>query len=264
MDAASYLEKYFEKLSELNYPKELLSLGFLVSTTSKESREDPTLQGLQSHVEDFVNLSSYRRITVIQQASEPHSYTHQNRHGYEAQESRRKILARCRNALLSCALFDEAWVLWLDVDVIDYSPDMLLDLMRLDKDIVAPNCFRSELGWHSSRHVPYDRNNWFETKESLAHQRVLDDDEILFEGYGKAHPTYRQSLADLDPSIGQLVPLDGIGGTFTLVKAAVHRAGVNFPIQPIDHEIETEGLAKWAKREGFGVFGVPYLVVQHA
>lgn len=71
-------------------------------------------------------------------------------------------------------------------------------------------------------------------------------------------------MADLDPSSRQLVPLDGVGGTFTLVRASVHRAGVNFPIQPIDHAIETEGLAKWAKREGFGVFGAPHLVVRHA
>ncbi|KAK3810760.1 MAG: Anp1-domain-containing protein [Benniella sp.] len=261
VSAASYLDKYFENLSKLNYPKELLSLGFLVSTTPK-GPPDPTLLALQTHIAPMI--SAYRRITVIQQSSEPRNYTHEGRHAYEAQESRRKILARCRNALLSTALFDESWVLWLDVDVVEYPPNTLLHLMRLDKDIIAPNCFRIETGWFSSSRVPYDRNNWSETKESLASQRVLDEGNVLFEGYGTDHPTYRQSMADMDQNSHQVVPLDGVGGTFTLIKAMVHRVGVNFPVEPIDHEIETEGLAKSAKRQGFGVYGAPYLIVRHA
>jgi len=179
VSAASYLDKYFENLSKLNYPKELLSLGFLVSITPK-GPPDPTLLALQSHIAPVI--STYRRITVIQQSSEPRNYTREGRHAYEAQESRRKILARCRNALLSTALFDESWVLWLDVDIIEYPPNTLLHLMRLDKDIIAPNCFRTETGWLSSSRVPYDRNNWSETKESLANQRVLDEGKVLFEG----------------------------------------------------------------------------------
>lgn len=71
-------------------------------------------------------------------------------------------------------------------------------------------------------------------------------------------------MADLAGSVRGLVEIDGVGGTFTLVKAAVHRTGINFPTFPVDHEIETEGMARWAKREGFGVFGVPHLIVHHA
>ncbi|KAG0249111.1 hypothetical protein BG011_009575 [Mortierella polycephala] len=153
MDAASYLDNYFRKLAEIEYPKQLISLGFLVSTaTTEDEQVDPTLAVLQSHVSDL--------------------------------------------------------------------------------NIVAPNCFYIEAGWFTS----YDRD----------------------------HPTYRLSMADMDQTSKNLVPLDGVGGTFTLVKASVHRAGVNFPSIPVDHEIETEGLAKWAKREGFGVFGAPHLVVRHA
>ena len=71
-------------------------------------------------------------------------------------------------------------------------------------------------------------------------------------------------MGDLDRNHQSLVALDGVGGTFTLIKAQVHRAGINFPTLPVDHQIETEGLAKWAKREGFGVYGAPFLIVQHA
>ncbi|KAF9355096.1 Golgi mannosyltransferase complex subunit [Mortierella sp. AD094] len=259
MDATSYIDNYFVRLSKLDYPKELISLAFLVSTTTKDGQQDPTVLALESHISSLLNKPLYRRITLIRQASKPFNYTHDGRHEYEVQIPRRKELAYCRNALLSSAMIDESWVLWLDVDVIAYSPHLLVDLMKLDKDVVVPNCFRTETDWPTSKNVPYDRNNWLETTESLANQRVMENDEILFEGYGQYQPTYRQSMADLDPNIRKLVALDGVGGTFTLVKAIVHRSGVNFPIHPVDHQIETEGFAKWAKLLGFSVYGAPHL-----
>ncbi|KAF9954938.1 hypothetical protein BGZ70_010407 [Mortierella alpina] len=264
MDGAAYLEKYFQKLTEINYPKELISLAFLVSTVAKDESIDSTLVTLNEHVSKLVSHSHYRRITVIQQKAAPSAYSHHQRHQYKLQESRRKELARCRNALLATALLDESWVLWLDVDIVEYSPDLLQMLMHLNVDIVVPNCLRSGSSLWRTEGVPYDRNNWIETTESLATQRDLEDDEVLFEGYERDHPTYRQSMADLDRKHQVLVVLDGVGGTFTLIKAQVHRAGINFPTLPIDHQIETEGLAKWAKREGFGVYGAPFLIIQHS
>jgi len=60
------------------------------------------------------------------------------------------------------------------------------------------------------------------------------------------------------------VPLDGVGATFLLVKADVHREGAIFPTFPIDGEIETEGFARMALRMGFEVVGVPGILVFHA
>lgn len=71
-------------------------------------------------------------------------------------------------------------------------------------------------------------------------------------------------MADMDEQSPEIMPIDGIGGTFTLVKALVHRSGVSFPTFPVDHQIETEGFAKWAKREGFSVWGAPRHIVIHA
>ncbi|KAG0078834.1 Polynucleotide 5'-hydroxyl-kinase grc3 [Linnemannia elongata] len=253
MDAARYLDNYFQKLGQIDYPADLISLGFLVSTTTEDSSKDPTLLSLQKHIATLRAHPErrYRRITVFHQKSESSPVTHDQRHGYELQATRRKILARCRNSLLVSTLIDESWVLWLDSDVVDYAPDLLFKLIKYDKDIIAPNCFRFESGWFKTKNVPYDRNNWIETKESLANQRALGKEEILFEGYEEEHPTYRQSMADLAGSVRGLIEIDGVGGTFTLVKATVHRAGINFPSLPVDHGIETEGMARWAKREGF-------------
>ena len=79
------------------------------------------------------------------------------------------------------------------------------------------------------------------------------------------------------------MPLDGVGGVSLLVRAEVHRkgmypanfplhpfslrqliyTGVDFPIKPVDHQIETEGLAKMAKFDGYKVFGLPNYVIWH-
>ncbi|KAG0272786.1 Polynucleotide 5'-hydroxyl-kinase grc3 [Linnemannia exigua] len=252
MNSASYLDNYFKKLGQIDYPANLISLGFLVSTTTEDSSNDPTLLALQKHVAALRSQPTkrYRRITVIHQKSEQTGFTHDQRHGYELQAARRKILARCRNTLLMSALVDESWVLWLDSDVVDYSSDLLLKLIKYDKDIIVPNCFVHLPKWFTNGNVPYDLNNWIETKESLANQHGMDKDEILFEGYAD-HPTFRQSMTDLAGSVRGLIEIDGVGGTFTLVKAVVHRAGINFPTLPVDHQIETEGMARWAKREGY-------------
>jgi hypothetical protein len=57
--------------------------------------------------------------------------------------------------------------------------------------------------------------------------------------------------------------LDGIGGVSILVKADVHRAGINFPSYSFENQVETEGFAKMAKRAGYEVYGLPNYVVWH-
>ncbi|KAF9310821.1 hypothetical protein BG003_008067 [Podila horticola] len=66
MEAVPFLKSYFSKLAEIQYPKELLSLGFLVST-SLDRDVDPTLQTLEKQASELANSSTYRRIIVIQQ-----------------------------------------------------------------------------------------------------------------------------------------------------------------------------------------------------
>lgn len=69
------------------------------------------------------------------------------RHGFEGQPVRRAFIARARNYLLTGTLrHDHAWVLWLDVDVVRYDPDIVMDLMGVNKDIVVPNTL-----WHQEK-----------------------------------------------------------------------------------------------------------------
>lgn len=59
------------------------------------------------------------------------------------------------------------------------------------------------------------------------------------------------------------IELDGIGGVSILVKADVHRSGINFPPYAFENQAETEGFAKMAKRAGYSVIGLPNYVVWH-
>jgi hypothetical protein len=78
------------------------------------------------------------------------------------------------------------------------------------------------------------------------------------------------------------IKLDGIGGVNIMVKADVHRSGmqssilhlfkhhtnattqgINFPCYAFENQAETEGFAKMAKRAGYGVYGLPNYVVWH-
>jgi hypothetical protein len=109
---------------------------------------------------------------------------------------RRATLAKSRNHLLFRALDDEEWVLWLDVDVIEYPPDIIERLLATGKEIVQPNCVKHYGG------ASFDLNAWRDR--------------------GKYH------LHDLKAE-GDLVRLHAVGGTMLLVKADRHRDGLVFP-----------------------------------
>ena len=64
--------------------------------------------------------------------------------------------------------------------------------------------------------------SWQETPESIQQLRDLPDDQPLFEGYGD-HPTFRKHIGSLG-SQGDVVKLDGIGGSAILAKGDLFRS----------------------------------------
>lgn len=74
-----------------------------------------------------------------------------------------------------------------------------------------------------------------------------------------AHDNKKKRIRDLHRE----VPLDGIGGVNILVKADVHRSGINFPCYSFENQADTEGFAAMAKRAGYGVWGLPNYIVWH-
>ncbi len=191
-NAEKFLDGYFESLYRLSYPHRLISIAFLESdsldnTYAKLMRKLPELR------RHFRSVSLWKKDFGFHiPAATPRWTEH-------IQEERRTVLAKSRNHLLFRALNDEDWVLWLDVDVIEYPPDIIERLLAAGKEIVQPHCVLDYGG------KSFDLNAWRER--------------------GRYH------MHDLREE-GTLVRLDAVGGSMLLVKADVHRDGLVFPPFP--------------------------------
>jgi hypothetical protein len=249
-DALAHLDDYFGGLYSLDYPRELLSVGLLESDS-----KDGTLAQLQRR---FPALSrDFRRTGLWKQDFAFQIPPGTPRWAAHIQRQRRIILAKSRNRLLFAALREEDWVLWLDVDVVQYPPDILQRLLATGRDILQPNCVK-HFGGQS-----FDLNAWRDR--------------------GRYH------LHDLRDE-GELVRLHAVGATMLLVRADLHREGLIFPPylygkrnRLIRHsnlmvpwsdvrsrlrgehrgEIESEGLGMMAHDMGYECWGMPRLEIRH-
>jgi hypothetical protein len=232
-DAADCIDGYCERLARLTYPHAAVSLGLLESDSS-----DTTFRDLQRRLPGL--RSQFRRVGLWKRDFGYRTPPGLPRWAPEIQVERRTILAKSRNHLLFHALDNEDWVLWLDVDVIEYPPDLIQRLLATGKGIVQPHCVLDYGG------PTFDLNGWRD--------------------HGRLH------LDDLRDE-GDLVALDAVGGTVLLVRADLHRDGLIFPAFPYgrpnarireDHgELETEGLGIMAHDMGHACWGMPRLEVIH-
>ncbi|CAO2658693.1 Nn.00g064160.m01.CDS01 [Neocucurbitaria sp. VM-36] len=268
-DASNHLAKHFDLLSQLTYPHELIDLAFLVGDT-----RDDTLATLALELERIQNNPEVAfRSTMIVEKDFGVTLAQtvvEEKHSFEAQAPRRKAMGRARNYLLATALKpDHSWVYWRDVDIVDSPAKIIEDFVAHDRDVLVPNIwfhrYKEEDGKLVDIEGRFDYNSWQETPESLKFVSTLDKKFILAEGY-KEIPTnrrYMATLGDYRADKDDEMPLDGIGGVNIIVKADVHRSGINFPCYAFENQAETEGFAKMAKRAGYGVFGLPNYVVWH-
>ncbi|PIA16542.1 hypothetical protein COEREDRAFT_42615 [Coemansia reversa NRRL 1564] len=257
---AKHLARYFSLLDKLEYPRDRISIAFLVSD-SIDATQNMLLESQRWYQEQGPKEMRFRRFDIYRQDFF-YNLPRGQRHSRNRQQERRTVIARARNYLWTRALENEQWVLWMDGDLEHYPTTILRDLMAYDKDIIVPNCLlrRGKINGRWDE-IVYDRNVWQETEKSRETIAKLDKDVFLLEGY-KSLITHRRYLDDFSEN-DTIVPLDGVGGTFTLVKADVHRSGVVFPIWLFEHQVETEGFAKLAKANGFGVYGLPYYYIRH-
>jgi hypothetical protein len=233
-DGEPYLDTYFSNLETLTYPKELVSLNLLESDS-----QDGSFAVIEKRLPEL--REKYRSVGLWKKDFGYIIPPGRPRWQPEFQLVRRSILAKSRNHLLFRALTDEDWVLWLDVDVIEYPADIIERLLATKKSIVHPNCVRDYGG------PSFDQNAW--------------------RGPEKQH------LSDLRNE-GELVRLDTVGGTMLLIKADIHRDGLIFPPIPYGRpnprvredtpEIETEGLGFMAADMGHQCWGMPLLEIKHA
>ncbi|PHH61755.1 hypothetical protein CDD81_8002 [Ophiocordyceps australis] len=264
-DAAPYLSKYFELLAELSYPHHLIDLAFLVSDST-----DETLAVLSSELDRIQKRPDqipFRSAKIVEKDFNLHlSQNVEERHSFEAQGPRRKALGKARNYLLSSALKeDHAWVYWRDVDIVDSPAKILEDFMAHDKDILVPNIWFHRYENGIDIEGRFDYNSWIESDKGRKLTASLSKDIVLAEGYKQYDTgrTYMAKMGDWRDNKDEEIQLDGIGGVNILVKADVHRSGINFPCYPFENQAETEGFAKMAKMAGYGVYGLPNYIVWH-
>ncbi|XXQ32747.1 Glycosyltransferase 2-like domain-containing protein [Plasmodiophora brassicae] len=253
-DSEKDLLRYFALLDRLTYPKHLMSLGILEGDST-----DATFAKLMDILAKLHADRAYRRVTLIKKNMQNgnRALNGHERHSYDRQGQRRSTQAKCRNHLQRTALRDEDVILWLDSDLKQYPADLIETMLATGARIAAANCIQPS-------GKCYDRNNWRETASSLVVKSQLSADALLFEGYNSKMRTYRESLCDIDDAdVGDLVALDGVGGTALMVEADLVREGLFFPTFPYKHAIETEGIAQVAKSMGVEVVGLRTLKVFH-
>ena len=241
-NAASHLQQFVQNLDAATYPKDKLSLAFLESD-SDDGTYDAIKQMLPELRERYVRVELFKRDFDYR--------TSKSRWIGSEQFTRRSILAKSRNLLLSSALRDEEWVLWLDVDLLSWPADAIEKLLATNEDIVVPHCIRPDGN-------TFDLNTFVLSKnaDQLDWSRYICDGILQPPvGYG------RQYLGEFAGH--ERVEVDGVGGTMLLIRADIHRQGLNFPAYSHDGYIETEGLARVAKEMGYGVYGLPDLTIVH-
>jgi Anp1 protein len=233
-DARPFVDSYLTGLHRLTYPHDRLSLGVLESDSA-----DDTFAALEARWPEL--RQRFRRAELWKKDFGYRLSTGTPRWMPHVQLMRRAILARSRNHLLMRALDDEDWVLWLDVDVIDFPADVVERLLATGRSIVQPHCVLDYGG------PTFDRNAWRD--------------------HGRLH-------MDALREEGALVRLDAVGGTMLLVRADIHRDGLVFPsfpygrvnpaARPDQAELETEGLGLMARDMGHQCWGMPNLEIRHA
>ena len=242
-DAVNFLPNFWRNLEALTYPHDRISLGFLESDSL-----DNTYAAVEGYVprlrEEFAKVSLFKR-----------DYAYRSflpRWEKNQQFRRRSILAKSRNYLLSRALENEEWVLWIDVDVARWPEDVIERLLAVQKDIVVPHCISLKTG------ETFDLNTFKLKPGSDGFDRSsYISDGILQppKGHGRFY------LSDLRRN--DCIEVDGVGGTMLLVRADLHREGLIFPPYSYKFHIETEGFALMAKDMGYQAWGLPNLEIHH-
>ena len=153
-NAAPWVNKYFDLLSELTYPHHLIDLAFLVGDST-----DDTLAILAAEldrVQTRTDRIPFRSALIIEKDfGVTHSQDVKDRHSFAAQGPRRKAMGRARNYLLYSALKPEhSWVYWRDVDIWDSPKPILEDFMAHDRDVLVPSR-SSEKGFFQNPRDPY-------------------------------------------------------------------------------------------------------------
>ncbi|KAH3679841.1 hypothetical protein WICMUC_000584 [Wickerhamomyces mucosus] len=281
-------EDFFLLLDSIKHDHSRTSIAFLIG-------DDDTFELIDDYVssffkkleelEDYETLpDSFSRITLMQAkfVEEKLKLDRVNRHGPEVQRERRRVLSQMRNFLVTNGIQNEKYSLFMDSDIIEFSPNIVPVLIEEDKDISVVRIDVKNVDGNVV-HSDYDLNSWAgsRTKPTLEEQGKLDDPNsgFFFEpkpGHDKinlldAH--LNPSHYGIDSSSTASLELKSVGGAVLFAKTEIYKQGILFPpfyIIGTSWErkegydgIETEGLCYQANVIGYKCYGFPNLVAYH-
>jgi glycosyltransferase involved in cell wall biosynthesis len=196
-DGVPFLDRYVSLLERLDFDDSCLSLAWMEGDSVDGSFE--ALEQLQPRL-----ARRFRRVALHRHHLHP-SGAGGARLARSQGSDHSVRLAEIRNRLLLASLDDEDWVLWLDLDLLDYPDDLLRQLLGASREIVT--------AWRS----------------------------------GSPPGAADQPLRDVGGKAG--MPL--------LVRADLHRRGLNFPIVPLQDRLGTEGFLHMARAQGVRCWALP-------
>ncbi len=245
-DAAPFLDRFFEQLVALDYPKDKLRVVFC---------EGDSVDGTATKLDALVlqNKDKFRDITVTHLATD-NKIPREDRWFPALQLKRRAALARVRNHLVDVGLAETVdWALWIDVDICDFAPGILKRLLAERAKVVTPECVRE---WDGPS---YDLNAFNDTSEQRDHKYYKHVLHGLYMPPKNHHPRkHMQVFRFVDR-----VPLTSVGGTMLLVHSSVYQGGIRFPEIPYDNLIETEGFGRICHDFGVQPIGLPNVQIRH-
>lgn len=177
-NSIEHIWHFFHSLDSLSYPRHLIQVGVLVSDSTDRTYERALeladeRQYTRKEKEHYGRISIFRKDFVDESKAnaakvdsespivgdapvdEALSNVGKARHSFSFQKYRRSLLARSRSWLLMSALAPEVdYVMWMDVDVVEYERDLIQTLIgwseKSNADVVAPNCM-----WKSYNEMGY-------------------------------------------------------------------------------------------------------------
>lgn len=161
-NSIEHIWHFFHMIDSLDYPRHLIQIGVLVSD-SNDGTYTRALELADERQYSRKQDEQYGRITIFNKdfAGHPEDLdtggadikliqegllnVGKARHSFAFQKYRRALLAKSRTWLLMSTLAPEVdWVVWMDVDVIEYEKDMIQTLMgwsvKTGAQVIAPNC----------------------------------------------------------------------------------------------------------------------------
>jgi glycosyltransferase involved in cell wall biosynthesis len=243
-NAAPLLAEYAALVQALDYPRDRLHWIVLEG----DSRDDTAARAgaMLAAAEGYATT----RLLRFDVGFEPGAG---GRGRVSIQRGRRSAIAACRNRLLEAAMETPAdYILFIDVDMSEIPPDALRRALEWRAPVLAANCLR-----HEGEGI-FDRNSFRYTRpvsDRMARRYVRDGIYQPPGGYFRHYPAPAPAP--------RIEPLSCVGGTFLLIRRDVVAAGTDFPEQPYQLHIETEGFALKAADLGFGSFMDAGLLVRH-